>query len=299
LQPTTVDAMMTAAAYAQIAGADTGASAAMKLETRTESTRGTMRMKLIAATLFIAAFLAAVPVMTVTNGHPDGNGHPYVGVAIQFIPGTLNAFVCSGSALSATRFLTAAHCFDPSLPVFVSYKSGPPFNFATDFTQGTFHPHPDWCMGCGPGLPGFDTHDVAVILLNAPRDPGAFAALPTVGLVDTLPMNTAVDVVGYGVQGFVRGGGRPGQVFLFTRYVALTELVQSNNVQSVEFIKLTANPSQGTGGICFGDSGGPDLLGGTNIVLAVNSYVTNGNCAGVTYSNRVDLQEVLDFINSI
>ena len=71
-----------------------------------------------------------------------------------------------------------------------------------------------------------------------------------------------------------------------------------DNVSSVEFIKLTANPSQGTGGICFGDSGGPDLLGGTQIVLAVNSYVTNGNCAGVTYSNRVDLPDVLAFINS-
>ena len=112
-------------------------------------------------------------------------------------------------------------------------------------------------------------------------------------------MRTEVDIVGYGVQGFVRGGGQPQQIFLFTRYFAPSLLIQSNNVQSVEFIKLTANPSKGKGGTCFGDSGGPDLLGGTNIVLAVNSYVTNGNCAGVTYTNRVDLQDVLDFINGI
>jgi hypothetical protein len=257
-----------------------------------------MRIKIIAA-LFVSAFLAAsVPVMTVTNGQPDGNRHPYVGVAIQAIP-SLPGFVtvCSGAALSATRFLTAAHCFDPSLPVAVSYNAAPTSN--AQFTPGTFHPHPDWCLGCGPGLPGFDTHDVAVIALSAPRNPGAFAVLPTVGLVDALAMKSAVDIVGYGVQGFVRGGGRPGQVFLFTRYFAPSQLIQSNAVQSGEFIKLTANPSQGTGGTCFGDSGGPDVLGGTDIVLAVNSYVTNGNCAGVTYSNRVDLQDVLNFIGSI
>jgi Trypsin len=258
-----------------------------------------MRIKVFGG-LVIAAFLAAVaPVMTVTNGQPDGNGHPYVGVAIQFIPGTNFIGVCSGSALSATRFLTAAHCFDPSLPVFVSYKSGPPFSLAADFTQGTFHPDPDWCIGCGPGLPGFDTHDVAVIALNAPRNPGAFVVLPSTGLVDTLAMNTGVDIVGYGVQGFIRGGGKPGQLFFFTRYFAPSLLVQSNNVQSGEFIKLTANPAQGKGGLCFGDSGGPDVLSGTDIVLAVNSYVTNGNCAGVTYSQRVDLPDILAFINSI
>ena len=57
----------------------------------------------------------------------------------------------------------------------------------------------------------------------------------------TLPMKTAVDIVGYGVQGFVRG--RPWQIFLFTRYFAPSELIQSNNVHSGEFIKLTANPS--------------------------------------------------------
>jgi hypothetical protein len=31
-------------------------------------------------------------------------------------------------------------------------------------------------------------------------------------------------------------------------------------------------------------------------VLAINTFLTNGNCTGVTYSNRVDLPEILDFI---
>jgi len=258
-----------------------------------------MRIKVLAGAAVAVALAAVAPVLTITNGQPDGNRHPYVGVAIQFIPNTDFISVCSGSALSETRFLTAAHCFDPALPVFVTYKNSPPFSLANDFTQGTFHPDPDWCIGCGPGLPGSDSHDVAVIALDAPRNPGAFVALPSVGLVDTLPMKTAVDIVGYGVQGFVRGGGQPGQIFLFTRYFAPSQLVQSNNVHSGEFIKLTANPSKGTGGICFGDSGGPDVLAGTNIALAVNTYLTNSNCAGVTYSQRIDLPEILAFINSI
>lgn len=258
-----------------------------------------MRKRLSAVLVIATCLAAAATVGTVTNGEPDGNRHPYVGVAIQFIPDMPGFItVCSGSALSADVFLTAAHCFDPALPVFVSYKSGPPFSLANDFTQGVFHPHPDWCLACSPGLPGFDTHDVAVITLNEPANPGAFAQLPAVGLVDTLPMKTEVDLVGYGVQGFVRGGGPPQQIFLFTRYFAPSLLIQSNNVQSDEFIKLTANPSKGKGGTCFGDSGGPDLLGGTNIVLAVNSYGTNSNCAGVTYSNRVDLPDILEFINT-
>ena len=252
----------------------------------------------IFGTFVFALLVASVPVLTVTNGQPDGNGHPYVGIAIQPIP-SMPGFVtvCSGSAISPTRFLTAAHCFDPALPASVSFKSGPPFGGT--FTAGTFHPDPAWCIGCGPGLPGFDTHDVAVIALGAPVNPGAFAELPAPALVDTLPMGTGVDIVGYGVQGFIRGGGRPGQVFLFTRYFAPSLLIQSNNRSSVEFIKLTANPAQGKGGLCFGDSGGPDILGGTDTVLAVNSYVTNGNCAGVTYSNRVDLPDILSFILGI
>jgi hypothetical protein len=49
-------------------------------------------------------------------------------------------------------------------------------------------------------------------------------------------------------------------------------------------------------GTCFGDSGGPDLLGDTNIVLGVNSFVANSLCAGNTYSYRVDTEQALSWI---
>jgi len=43
----------------------------------------------------------------------------------------------------------------------------------------------------------------------------------------------------------------------------------------------------------FGDSGGPDLLGGTDSVLVVNSHATNYNCSGVGCFQRIDLDPEL------
>lgn len=256
-----------------------------------------MRLRLLGALTVAVMMAAVVPVLTVTNGQPDGNLHPYVGTVIQFIDvNTIS--ICSGSALAPKRFLTAAHCADPGQPVFVSYKSGS-FTFPTDFTQGTFVPDPNWCPNCGHGVPGFDSHDVAIVQLNTAVNPGGFVTLPSAGLVDTLPMDSPIDLVGYGVQGFVRGGGQPQQVFLFTRFFAPSLLIQSNDRISDEFIKLTANPAQGKGGICFGDSGGPDFIGGTTTVVAINTFLNNSNCAGVTYSQRIDLPDILSFIRGV
>jgi hypothetical protein len=107
-----------------------------------------------------------------------------------------------------------------------------------------------------------------------------------------------IDVVGYGVSARSSGGGPPVWGGPKVRLFAETQLVPGSFVHSDEFIRLTANPGGGKGGTCFGDSGGPDLLGGTDTVLAVNSYVTNSNCAGVTYSQRIDIPELLAWIRS-
>jgi hypothetical protein len=256
---------------------------------------------LVAALLLATAGLAAA----VTNGEPDNGRHPYVGLLV-FDTEDGPAWRCSGTLLSPTVVLTAGHCTDGAVAARLwldeSVQTNPeyPFGGATSY-EGTPYTNPDFCIGCGGGLPGFAIRDVGIVVLSEPVPTSVvdeYGVLPTAGLVDTLDNKTAVDLVGYGVQVNLRGGGPPVWSGLRVRLYALTQLVSGNFVHSDEFIRLTANPGGGKGGTCFGDSGGGDFLGGTNIVLAVNSYVTNNNCAGVTYSSRVDIPEVLSWIRS-
>lgn len=264
-----------------------------------------MRRVFVAALALAALVVGGAPATAVTNGEPDAGRHPYVGLAVFDVNGQ-PSHRCSASLLSPTVVLTAGHCTDGADAARVWFdeivEGNPeyPFGGATSY-EGVPHTNPDFCIGCGQGLPGFAFRDVGVIVLSEPVPTsvvGEYAQLPTAGLVDTLAPKTAVDLVGYGVQEKQHGGGPPVWTGLRVRLYAPTRLVSGNFTHSEEFIRLTANPGGGKGGTCFGDSGGPDLLGGTDTVLAVNSYVTNSNCAGVTYSQRIDIPEVLAWIQS-
>jgi len=256
---------------------------------------------LIAVITVLTIALGSAPMASaITHGQPDGNGHPYVGLLV-FDVGGQPAFLCSGSLIAPTVVLTAGHCTTGTTGARIWFDStitdpNFPFGGGTSIEATAIFTNPGFCIGCAPGLPGFDTHDQGIVILSTPVTGKGFALLPSQGLVDTLPMKTFITLVGYGGQ--VQTRGIPPHQWLLngSRFVAPAQLVQSNDIISAEFVKLTANPAQGKGGTCFGDSGGPDLLG--NFVLAVNSFVTNGNCAGVTYSNRIDTADALAFINS-
>ena len=64
-----------------------------------------------------------------------------------------------------------------------------------------------------------------------------------------------------------------------------------------DFSLLLSNNAS-TGGTCFGDSGGPNYLGMSNVVAGVTSFGLNGSCGGTGGVFRLDKPDVLDFVKS-
>jgi hypothetical protein len=290
---------------------------------------------------FVCAALAVLVMATagsaITNGRPDGTNHPYVGLMVALDENTVPLWRCSGSLLSPTVFLTAAHCTEaPADHIEVWLAPGPvttdPQYLAAvqasptgvvrcDSSPATFDSYPcqgdsggdpfvnpGHCSPCGGrnGIQTFAAGDVGIVVLDQGVSVSRYARLPaSAGVVDGLKNKTAIDFVGYGVQvqaqipgnllpqppPFYRWGGPR------TRMFAPSQLVSGNFAQSSEILRLALNPGGGSGGLCFGDSGGPDLLGGTDTILGINSFVTNINCSGTGYSSRVDVASTLRWIN--
>jgi hypothetical protein len=262
------------------------------------------RLALLAAATFAALVLAG-PAGAITFGQLDGNRHPHVGALIAEWdvdePG-VKKILCSGTLIrkdprssTSNTFLTASHCvaFLPSVgvdPDEVWVTFDPSFDEANPgasvLIPGTYNVHPQFAC-CGFN----DTHDVAVVELDASRS-GA-AKLPTLNQLNSMNLRSEwFTAVGYGTVREDKTRGPHSLFFDGKRRFA----TQTFNSLVGSWLKLSMNPSTGSGGTCFGDSGGPHFLRDTKLVLSIT--VTGDRfCRATDVTYRMDTASARAFLD--
>ncbi|HJQ19443.1 MAG TPA: trypsin-like serine protease [Gemmatimonadaceae bacterium] len=248
-----------------------------------------------------SAPVAAVPrtPVSITNGALDGNNHPGVVLIVMDIAGE-PAFRCSGTLIAPTVVLTAGHCAgEPgefsALRVFTESdvqngNNNYPYAGPNTVEAKEWHSHPQFTEA------QFYLHDVGVVVLSkAVRlASSAYGRLPQQNQLDALSPSAATTftAVGYGLQ-------RINPVFVEqekVRMFATPHLDQINTGYTGSYSLLLSNNAS-TGGTCFGDSGGPNFLGTSNVVAGVTSFGINGTCGGTGGVFRMDRGDVLAFVN--
>jgi hypothetical protein len=251
----------------------------------------------------LAAAMLVVPAsQAITDGELDGNGHPYVGLMVAQTQGGAPLWRCSGTLVSSELFVTAGHCTEPpaahiEIWFAADVESGIPGNgypFNGD-VGGTPFTHPDYDPNA------FFLRDLGVVELDAPVVMGTYGALPGLDSLDTLKtqrgqQNTTFTAVGYGLQESFPDPASFLEHNVRVRMVAHPQLIQINGGIVGDFSLLLSNNTH-SGGTCFGDSGGPNFLGDSNVIAGVTSFGLNGNCAGTGGVFRLDRSWSLDFIN--
>lgn len=239
----------------------------------------------------LVAVLAAAPARAITFGELDGDGHPNVGSMVAILDGVPESF-CTGTLVAPDVFVTASHCtaalaFYGVAPdeVFVTFD--PVVDATSTLLGATYYTHPLYGSG------GFnDTYDVAVLVLDSPAAGITPARLPEAGLLDRLSLRDQRFVtVGYGT---VREDKTKGPAPLFwdpqrrvvdQGFLALTK----------SWLHLSMNPSTGSGGTCYGDSGGPHFLGTSDVVVSV-TVTGDMFCRATDVTYRLDTPSARDFI---
>jgi len=260
-----------------------------------------MKKTLIALVAVLAAAVVALPASAITDGSPDGDAHPYVGLMVAQDADGNPLWRCSGTLISPTLFLTAGHCTEaPAKHAEIWFdadvESGIPANGypLTGEASGTPYTHPEYDPNA------FYLHDLGVVVLDTPVVMDEYGVLPALDQLDALKSgkvkkDTFFTAVGYGLQKAFPDAASWKDVALRVRMVSHPRLIQINTGYTGDGSIILSNNAN-TGGTCFGDSGGPNFLGDSNVVAGVTSFGKNGTCAGQGGVYRVDRADDLDWL---
>jgi hypothetical protein len=236
----------------------------------------------------------ASPAFAITNGSADGTGHPEVGALIAGKPHSDGTYAyCTGTLIAPTVFLTAAHCGEHGQTTArVTFSSH--YQVGDKVYTGRYVKDPRYKSND-------DLHDMAVVVFKSAVTDIQPAILPTLGVLDHLKGKNSLKAaiftpVGYGSLNPTKGPhGKRRYAYNDTR----NQTSISFKTLSRMWLDLRLDHSRNDGSTCFGDSGGPNFLGGAGSHLLVATTISgaDNDCRAANFDYRVDTASARHFLS--
>ncbi|XP_013197969.1 brachyurin [Amyelois transitella] len=233
----------------------------------------------------------------IVGGVPAALGqYPYQAGLISDIVGLTGRGVCGGSLVTASRVITAAHCWfdgqNQAWRITVVLGSVLLFSGGNRIETSAVATHPSW-------LPLLVRNDVAVIYLPTPVTLSATIntiALPSGNQLSENFAGSTATASGFGVTS--DGSGISTDQFL--SHVSLNVITNSVCSYAFPFILQSSNIcTSGVGGIgvCGGDSGGPLVVqrDGRPVLIGITSFGSALGCEINLPSAYARVTSFLDF----